>query len=232
MTGRFRFRFRARGSRGRFGLAFAAAFAFACVAGASFPRPSVANTFAADAAASALRSLFAAPASPAALFSPSFARDVPPETIGKYVQFYERAIGAPISIERDAGGARAADGTTEYVITAPRGSLRAAIALDPNGTIAALRFHDEISPANADALKRVLAAHVLAPDWFADSPTRTKALARTQKIVDDLHAALGAYVRLETRDAAYVAIFEHGETHAQISADNSGRIVYLSFQRG
>jgi hypothetical protein len=225
------FRFHVRVSPGSGRLALLAGVAVASAV-ARLAAAAVADTLAEDPAVADLRALFAAPTTSTALFSPAFARSVPPETIGRYVEFYERAIGAPISIERDATGAHDPDAAVEYVITAPRGSLRAAIAVDSLGTIASLRFHDEISPANADALKRVLSAHVLAPDWFADSPTRTKALARTQKIVDDLHAALGAYVRLETRDASYVAIFERGETHAQISADNSGRIVYLSFQRG
>jgi hypothetical protein len=192
-----------------------AAFALALVPA----RPAFA---AADPGADALRALFASPTNAAGLFSAEFANRIPPATIGRYVLFYEASIGIPTAIGRDGD---------DYELTAPRGSLRATIELDAEGKIATLRFHDEISLGNADALKRILESKALLTDWFAPTPSRDVAVGRTQKIVDGLHAALGAYERTDVRHGTYVAVFERGETHAQISADRSGRIVYLSFER-
>jgi hypothetical protein len=210
----------------RFRVARRAAFAFAfavatSAAHAQTPPASPASPAAPDPARDALVALLAAPASSAALFS-SNAQGATPATVGRYVTFYEKSIGMPTAVVRDGA---------DYVILAPRGALRADLSLDPTGKIDTIRFHDELSPVNADALARVLRATALQTEWFAANPARDAAVARTQKIVDGLHAALGAFVRVETRHGVYVAVFARGETHAQISADNSGRIIYLSFEK-
>jgi hypothetical protein len=175
-----------------------------------------------DPAVAALRSLFDAPAASAPLFAPAFTAEVSPATVAGYVRFYESTIGVPATIVED---------NFDYLLSGPRGTLRAAIQLDETGKIAALHFHDETSAVNADALARVLGAEKLASDWFAPSASRDAAVARMQKIVDGMHDALGAYRRVETRHGAYYAVFDRGESHVQISADRSGRIVYLSFEQ-
>ena len=175
-----------------------------------------------DPGVAVLRSLFNAPAASASLFAPADGAGASPATVAGYVTFYERTIGIPATIVHDG---------IDYLVSGPGGTIRAALQLDEAGKIAALRFHDETSAANADALARVLGAKTLATEWFAPAPSRDANVARTQKIVDDLHVAHGAFRRVETRHAAYYAIFERGETHVQISADRSGRIVYLSFER-
>jgi hypothetical protein len=196
-------------------------FAVLCTA-LQTPAPVRAAETPADPAVMALIDLFRSPADASALVAPSFASQFPPERLGGYVSFYEHTIGIPTTVVREGA---------DYTLTSPRGSIRAAIALDAAGKIEALRFHDETSAVNADALARVLKSDRLQPAWFAYTAGRDVAIARTQKILDGLHAALGAFTRVTIRQGEYVAIFAHGETHAQISADNSGVITYLSFQQ-
>lgn len=194
-------------------LAGSAFFAFACLAAAAGAEaPEV----------TALQRLFAATPLSASLFTPAFLDKVPVSDVQSYVDSYKARLGAPTAIARDG---------VDWALTSPNGSIKVKFALDARGRISSLLFHDELSGDNQAALQRVLAATTISPEWFEPSYLDDVPTAKVESLLADLHAKLGAFVRVETRAGRYFAIFEKGETHAQISADPDGKIDYLAFSK-
>jgi hypothetical protein len=182
---------------------------------------------AADAAAdapevTALQRLFGTAPLTASLFTPEFLDKVPVSDVQSYIASYKERLGVPTAIARDG---------TDWALASPNGSIKVKLALDSRGRIASLLFHDELSGDNQAALQRVLAATTISPDWFEPSYLDDVPTAKLESLLADLHARLGAFVRVETRAGRYFAIFEKGETHAQISADPDGKIDYLAFSK-
>jgi hypothetical protein len=171
---------------------------------------------------STLQTIFAAPALDASLFAANFTSKIPVADVQQFVDSYKSRLGAPTAIERDG---------YEYAIVSPKGSIRANVAFAQDGKISSLLFHDELSPDNRIALERLLAAQTIQDDWFVPSFTSEVPTAKTQALLADMHAKLGRFVRVDTRKGAYVAVFERGESHAQISADAAGKIDYLAFSK-
>jgi hypothetical protein len=168
----------------------------------------------------ALVKLFAQSSVDASLFAGSF--PIPISDVDTFVKSYVARIGAPTTV--------AADGAS-YDLTSPKGSIKADIALDPQGKISSLLFHDELSQDNYAALLRVLSADTIVPDWFEPSYLHDVPTQKLVSLLADMHAKLGKLVRIETRKGKYFAVFEHGESHAQISADIDDRIDYLAFSK-
>jgi hypothetical protein len=157
-----------------------------------------------------------------ALFAPNFLAKIPVSDVGAFVASYVVRVGAPTAIDKNG---------FEYLITSPRGSIKVNIAYDEQGRISSLLFHDELSADNLSALQRVLSADTVSPDWFQPSYVKDVPTEKLISLLDDMHAKLGKFVRVDTRNSAYIAIFDHGESHAQISADIDGRIDYLAFAK-
>ena len=187
-------------------------FAFTCLPVAAATAPEV----------TALQRLFAAAPLSASLFAPGFLATVPVSDVQSYVDSYKERLGAPTAIARDGAG---------WALTSPNGSIEVKLGLDTRGRISSLLFHDELSGDNRAALQRVLAATTISADWFEPSYLDDVPTAKLEGLLADLHAKLGAFVRIETRAGKYFAIFEKGETHAQISADPDGKIDYLAFSK-
>jgi len=170
----------------------------------------------------ALERLFARATPDSASFAPSFLAKVSISDIASFVDSYKSRLGAPASIDKDGG---------EWKLRSAQGSIKVDIACDARGRISSLLFHDELSADNLAALQRVLAAGTIAPEWFEPSYLNDIPTTKLESLLADMHAALGPFVRVETRGGAYFAIFEKGESHAQISAGPDGRIDYLAFSR-
>ena len=192
-----------------FALAATLGFGGAPAAGATAPQPS-----------DALVKLFAQSSVDPSLFAGTF--PIPVTDVDAFVKSYVARIGAPTTVAPDGAG---------YDLTSPRGSIKADIKLDQQGKISSLLFHDELSQDNYAALLRVLSADTVVPDWFEPSYLHDVPTHKLVSLLADMHAKLGKLVRIETRDRKYVAVFEHGESHAQISADIDDRIDYLAFSK-
>jgi hypothetical protein len=169
-----------------------------------------------------LQALFTQATLDPALFAPAFVSKVPLSDVQAFVGSYVVRLGAPTSIAPSGLG---------YLVTSPKGSIKVDIAFDEKGHISNLLFHDELSATNLAALQKVLAAGTLSSDWFEPSYVRDVPTQKLSSVLADMHAALGKFVRVDTLNAAYVAVFDQGETHAQISADIDGKIDYLAFSK-
>jgi hypothetical protein len=76
-----------------------------------------------------------------------------------------------------------------------------------------------------------LAADSISPDWFEPSYLHDVPTQKLTSLLADMHKALGKFVQVDIRNATYLAVFERGVSHAQISVDSDGRINYLAFSR-
>jgi hypothetical protein len=184
----------------------------ACLGSAAANAPEVA----------ALHRLFAPAPLSSSLFAPRFLEKLPVSDVQSYVDSYKERLGAPTEIVKNG---------IDWDVTSPNGSIKVKIGFDSHGRIANLLFHDELSADNLAALQRVLAAATISPDWFEPSYLDDVPTSKVESLLTDLHAKLGAFIRIETRGGKYFAIFEKGETHAQISADPDGKIDYLAFSK-
>jgi hypothetical protein len=169
-----------------------------------------------------LHTLFTQPKLDPALFTSNFVAKIPVTDVQAFVGSYVARLGAPTSIDKSG---------FEYQIVSPKGSIKVNIAFDQANHISSLLFHDELSAVNGAALQKVLAARTLSADWFEPSYLRDVPTQKLSSVLADMHAALGTFVRVDTRNSTYVAVFDHGESHAQISADIDGKINYLAFSK-
>ena len=170
----------------------------------------------------ALQKLFAKGPIDPALFGPNFVSKIPVSDVQSFVDSYTERLGAPSAIVKDG---------FEWSLVSPKGTIKVNIAFDAQGRISSLLFHDELSPDDLAALQHVLSADKLDPQWFEASFLGVAPLDKLQSVLAGMHGALGAFLRVDTRNGKYVAVFEKGESHAQISTDPDGKINYLAFSR-
>ena len=170
----------------------------------------------------ALQKLFAQPALTDSMFAPNFLAKIPVSDVQAYVDSYKQRLGAPTAVVKDG---------FEWALVSPKGSIKVTIAFDQQGRISSLLFHDELSADNLAALERLLAADSISPDWFEASYLEAVPAPKVERLLADMHGKLGAFVRVDTQAGKYIAIFERGRTHAQISADSERKIDYLAFSK-
>jgi hypothetical protein len=170
----------------------------------------------------ALQKLFAKGPIDPALFAPNFLSKIPVSDVQSFVDSYTERLGAPTAIVKDG---------FEWSLASPKGTIKVNIAFDAQGRISSLLFHDELSPDDLAALQHVLGADKLDPLWFEASFLSDAPLEKLQSVLTGMHGALGAFLRVDTRSGKYIAVFEKGESHAQISTDPDGKINYLAFSK-
>jgi hypothetical protein len=169
-----------------------------------------------------LNTLFSQPHLDPHLFTPNFLAKIPVSDVEAFIGSYVVRLGAPTAIAPQG---------YEYLVTSPKGSVKVDIAFDDQHRISSLLFHDELSAANLAALQKVLGGDDLSPDWFEPSYLKDVPTEKLTSLLADMHKAMGKLVRVDTQNSTYVAIFENGATHAQVSADIDGRIDYLAFSK-
>ncbi len=148
----------------------------------------------------------------------SFTAQVSVAALQEIVDDFKARLGAVGAIVQDGG---------DYQMTFAKGSLRATIALDSDGKVSGLLFHDEVSDVDTAALKRALSADAVSADWFAPSFLSALPVDHMNAVLSQLRATEGAFQRVEVRGGMYYAVYEKGESHANIVTDAAGKITYL-----
>jgi hypothetical protein len=167
--------------------------------------------------------LFSGATIDASLFDEAFVQRVPIADVQALVDGYRQRLGALKAVTHDSGGDR---------LTFAHGSLRATLDLDPQGKAAELRFHDEQSDTDRKALERVLRAPHVAADSFTQGFLDQVSAAQVDAQNEQLRALEGAFLRVESREGVYYAVFERAENIVEIETARSGKIAYLRLSPG
>ena len=168
----------------------------------------------------AVKGLFSSPKIDPSTFTTRFVSKVPIDGIQGFVDSYKGRLGNPIRFDRDG---------TQLRIVSKGGSIGCDVALDQEGKISDLLFHDEMSAADLAALQSVMAAPKADPALFEKSFAADVPMTRVDDVIDGYRTKFGAFVRIEARKRGYYVVFEKGEAHAQISVTADGKIDYLAF---
>ncbi len=170
-----------------------------------------------------VRALFAAPTVDASLFDAAFTQRVPLTAVQTQIDSYRRRLGTLQTVEQYPTGDR---------LHFASGSLRATIEFDTEGKVAGLRFHDEQSPADRMAIERLLGAPHADAAWFAQGFLDQISVAQVDALTAQVRAAEGTFVRVDSRDGVYYAVFANAENIVQIETTASGKIAYLTLAPG
>jgi hypothetical protein len=179
-------------------------------------------TVVADPAAetAAVQTLFASSKIDPSLFTAAFVAKIPMDGVQQFIDSYKERLGAPKSFDRDGSQLR---------IVSPHGSIGCDIALDEQGKISNLLFHDEMSLADLDALQKVMSAPNADASLFEESFKTDVPMTKVDDVIGGLRSKFGPFVRIEARKRGYFVVFAHGEAHAQISVNAQDKIDYLAF---
>jgi len=177
---------------------------------------------AADPAAetAAVKTLFASTKIDPSLFTAAFVSKIPMDGVQQFIDSYKNRLGDPKSFDRDGSQLR---------IVSPRGSIGCDIALDEQGKISNLLFHDEMSVGDLDALQKIMSAPSADPSLFEESFKTDVPMTKVDEVIGGLRAKFGPFVRIEARKRGYFVVFDHGVAHAQISVNAQDKIDYLAF---
>ncbi len=168
----------------------------------------------------AVKALFASDKIDPAAFTPAFVSKVPVDGIQGFIDSYKERLGTPLRFDRD---------DTQLRIVSKGGSIGCDVALDQQGKISDLLFHDEMSAADLAALQSVMVAPKADAAAFEKSFAADVPMTRIDDVIGGLRTKFGAFVRIEARKRGYFVIFEKGLAHAQISVTADGKIDYLAF---
>jgi hypothetical protein len=168
----------------------------------------------------AVTTLFASPKIDPSLFTANFVSKIPIDGVQEFIASYKQRLGEPKSFVREG---------TQLRIISPRGSISCDIALDQQGKISNLLFHDELSQSDLDALQKIMSSPSADPALFEESFKTDVPMTKVDDVIGGLRKKFGPFVRIETRRRGYFVVFDHGEAHAQISVNAQGKIDYLAF---
>jgi len=171
-----------------------------------------------DLAAAALESLFRSERIDASRFANAFTAQVPLSTVAALVDDYRRRLGALVSTTK-AG--------SDYALDFTGGTVRATIALSPDGTIAALSFHDETTAASRAALLRLFTEPTPPTDVFSAAFLAQIPITQIAALTKQIAAEEGKFVRLDLRQGVYYAVFERAENRVLAATDAAGRFTML-----
>ncbi len=168
----------------------------------------------------AVQTIFKADKLDPATFTTSFAQAVGIDSVQAFIDSFKARLGVPTAYERVG---------YQYKITTAKGSIGCSIAVDQDGKINNLLFHDEMSAIDLATLQKIMIAPKVDPSWFQEDFAKDVPSTHIDDVLAGIHKSLGDFVRIEARPRGYFTVFTHGEAHAQISVTADGKVSYLAF---